>query len=60
MNDPTLSETQHLKYLGVLLDQKVLWIQLISDVKNTISKGMGIMYKARRYLGSKTLHNLLH
>ena len=27
MNDSTLSETQQFKYLGVLLDQKVSWIQ---------------------------------
>ena len=60
MNDSTLSETQHFKYLGVLLDQKVSWIQHISYVKNKISKGMGIMYKARRYLGSKSLVNLYH
>ena len=60
MNDSTLSETQHFKYLGVLLDQKVSWIQHISYVKNKISKGMGIMYKARRYLRSKSLVNLCH
>ena len=60
MNDSTLSETQQFKYLGVLLDQKVSWIQHISYAKNKISKGMGIMYKARRYLGSKSLVNLYH
>ena len=39
---------------------KSSWIQHISYVKNKISKGMGIMYKARRYLGSKSLVNLYH
>ena len=57
MNGSTLSETQHFKYLGVLLDQKVSGIQHISYVKNKISKGM---YKAQRYLGSKSLVNLYH
>ena len=51
MNASTLSEMQHFKYIGVLLDQIVSWIQHISYVKNKISKGMGIMYKARRYFG---------
>ena len=46
MTDSTLSETQHFKYIGVLLDQQVSWIQHISYVKNNIYKGMGIMYKA--------------
>ena len=45
MNDSTLSETQQFKYLGVLLDQKVSWIQHISYVKNKISKGMGIKHE---------------
>ena len=58
MNDSNLSETQHFKYLGVLLDQTVSWIQHISYVK--INYGMGIMYKARRYLGSKSTVNLFH
>ena len=58
MDNYTLSKTQNLKYLGVILDHKVSWIQHISYVKNKISKGIGIMYKARRYLGSKSLVNL--
>ena len=49
-----------MQYLCVLLDQKVSWIQHISYVKNKISKGMGIMYKARRYLETKSLVNLYH
>ena len=53
MNDSTLSETQQFKYIGVLLDPKVSWIQYISYVKNKISKGMGIMYKATKVLGIK-------
>ena len=60
MDNYTLSKTQNLKYLGVILDHKVPWIQHISYVKNKISKGIGIMYKARRYLGSKSLVNLYH
>ena len=60
MNNYTLSTTQNLKYLGVILDHKVSWIKHISYVKNKISKGIGIMYKARRYLGSKSLVNLYH
>ena len=60
MDNYTISKTQNLKYLGVILDHKVSWIQHISYVKNKISKGIGIMYKARRYFGSKSLVNLYH
>ena len=55
INNSTLSKTQHFKYLGVLLDHTVSWIQHITYVKNKIAKGMGIMYKARRYLNKKVL-----
>ena len=60
--DFILSKTQHFKYLGVLLDHTVSWIQHIPYVKNKIAKGMGmgIMYKARRYLSPKSLVNLYH
>ena len=60
INNSTLSKTQHFKYLGVLLDHTVSWIQHITYVKNNITKGMGIMYKARRYLSKKSLVNLYH
>ena len=60
MDNYTLSKTKNLKYIGVILDHKVSWIQHISYVKNKISKGIGIMYKARRYLGSKSLVKLYH
>ena len=60
MDNSTLSKTQNLKYLGVILDHKVSWIQHISYAKNKIAKGIGIMYKARRHLGSKSLVNLYH
>ena len=60
MDNYTLSKTQNLKYLGVILDHKVSWIQHISYVENKISKGISIMYKARIYLGSKSLVNLYH
>ena len=36
------------KYLGIIIDRKLNWIDHITYVKNKISKGMGIMYKARQ------------
>ena len=55
INNSTLPKSQHFKYLGVLLVHTVSWIQHITYVKNKIAKGMGIMYKARRYLSKKVL-----
>ena len=43
------------KYLGVIIDRKLNWIDHITHVKNTISKGIGIMYKARQFQSKRTL-----
>ena len=44
-----------IKFLGVLLDEKLLWKDHIKYIENEISKNMGILYKARDYLSQKTL-----
>ena len=53
-------EVQCIKYLGVILDNKLSWIQHISYVKSKVSKGIGIMYKARNYINKKALLGLYH
>ena len=60
MDKTNLWEVECIKYLGVILDNKLSWIQHISHVKNKISKGIGIMYKARNYINKKTLLGLYH
>ena len=58
INGITLKHTKEFKYLGVIIDSKLSWIQHIAYVKNKISKGMGIMYRARTYLSKHGLINL--
>ena len=53
MNNCTLTETECFKYLGVILDSKMAWVQHITYVKSKVSKGIGIMYQARKYLDTK-------
>ena len=53
-------EVQCIKYLGVIQDNKLSWIQHISYVKSKISKGIGIMYKARNYINKNALLGLYH
>ena len=62
MNNNLLKQTSCIKYLGVFIDSKLSWIQHINYryVKNKVSKCVGIMYKARRYLDKKSLVNLYH
>ena len=62
LDSAKLIELDYVKYmyLGVIIDHKLNWIEHIAYVKNKISKGIGIMYKARQYLSKCTLLNLYY
>ena len=55
-----LTEIDKIKYLGVIIDNKITWIPHVTYVKNKISKGIGIMFKAKIILKRNTLINLYH
>ena len=55
-----LSQATFTKFLGVILDDKLKWTHHISYIKNKISKGMGIILKARKVLKKKVLLQLYH
>ena len=46
--------------LGVILDDKRKWTHHISYIKNKISKGMGIILKARKVLKKKVFLQLYY
>ena len=48
-----LTQVNSAKYLGVIIHHKQNWIEHISYVKSKMSKGIGIMYKARQFLTKK-------
>ena len=56
----TLNRSSNIKYLGVIIDHKLTWCEHISHVKKKVSKGIGILYKARQFLDKKSLHNLYY
>ena len=60
IDEANIMEVQCIKYLGVILDNKLSWIQHISYVKSKISNGIGIMHKARNYINKKALLGLYH
>ena len=60
IDEANIIEVQCIKYIGVILDNKLSLIQHISYVKSKISKGIGIMYKARNYINKKALLGLYH
>ena len=61
MNDGIINSASHLNYLGVIIDR----ITHITYVKNKVSKGIRIMFKARDYLNKNvcqtcTVHIYFH
>ena len=60
MGGSILTATDTLKYIGVIIDEKITWIPHMAYVKNKVSKGIGIMFKARNYLKRNAIVNLYH
>ena len=56
MENHILTKVNSIKYLGIIVDHKLNWLDHITYVKAKISKRIGIMYKARKYLNKNSLH----
>ena len=55
-----ISEVNQSKFLGVLIDNKLKWNHHISLIASKISRGIGLMIKARNFLNKSTLTNLYY
>ena len=58
INNCALKEVENCKYLGIIQDNRIPWIEHITYVKNKISKCIGIMYQVRKYLNRNGLVSL--
>ena len=54
----SLEKKDHVKYLGVLIDEKLTWKNQISYICSRISKNTGIFLQLRRSLSLKQLKQL--
>ena len=55
-----IDETDHTKFLGVIIDCKLNWKKLISYITGKIAKGIGVITKARKLLDKETLVTLYY
>ena len=60
MNRKALEQKDHVKYLGVLLDEHLDWKHQIKNVSLKISRGIGILAKLRPFLEDKLLKNIYY
>ena len=58
LNNKSIGYVKFTKFLGVIIDEQLNWLNHISYVKNKISKGFGIILRARTFFTKKTLSNL--
>ena len=59
LNNYILTKVNYTKLLGIILDNKLNWINHISYIKNKIAKGIGILLKARKVLNKKFYSNYI-
>ena len=60
LDNTIIKQVSITQFLGIIIDDKLKWIFHISYIKNKISKGMGIILKARKVLKMKVLLQLYH
>ena len=53
LNRRAIEQKDHVKYLGVLVDQHLFWKQQISAVSKKISRGIGILAKLQGSMDRK-------
>ena len=58
MNRKALQQKEHVKYLGVLLDEHLNWKYQINNVALKISRGIGILAKLKPFLKEKLLRSI--
>ena len=58
MNNKALQQKDHVKYLGVLLDQHLDWKYQIKNVALKVSRGLGIIAKLKPFLKEKLIRTI--
>ena len=58
LNKILIERVKFTKFLGVIIDEKLTWTHHISYIKNKISKGFGIILRARKFFNKSALLKL--
>jgi hypothetical protein len=54
----SIKRVNYTQFLGFIIDDKLTWSQHVSHICNTVSKGMGILLRARKFMYGQTLITL--
>ena len=60
LNGDIIDKVNHFKFLGVIIDSHLSWMDHVQHIRKKISKGIGILYTAKDYLKFDTLLNVYY
>ena len=60
INDKEVERVGSIKFLGVLLDEHLSWKEHIRYTENKIAKSIGLLYRAKPFLGKHSLLTLYY
>ena len=55
VDNHTINEVHHTKFLGVIIDNKLKWKEHIGYIRKKMAKGIGVIVKARKVFDKVTL-----
>lgn len=58
INDVEIERVSEIKFLGVIIDNKLCWKPHITYIKAKMSKSIAILYKVKDLLNQKSLYTL--
>ena len=60
INNKAIDETDHVKYLGILIDSKLTFKKHVEELRKKISRSIGVLYKLRPFVTTKILSNVYY
>ena len=58
INNAKIKRENSLKFLGVMIDENLIWKTHVELVENKVSKSVGILFKASRFLNANCLRSI--
>ena len=55
-----ITQKDHIKYLGVNLDENLDWSNHVAEISKKVSRGIGVMYRIRRYVDLSILKSIYY
>ena len=58
INNVVIKRVSEIRFLGIIVDNKLCWKPHINYIKSKISKSIAVLYKVKDFLNQVSLYNL--